>query len=139
MARRPAREAAMKLLYQREFSEEYDQNLLTDLKTELSLSKHDMEYIQDILEGCIRHRGEIDSIIKERSKGWRFDRLSKVDLAILRLALYEILYRDDIPESVSVNEGVELAKKYGNEKSGSFVNGVLGCYLRSANTSPDSE
>lgn len=129
----------MKLLYQREFSEEYDQDLLDNLKTELVLNKRDMEYIHDILEGCIRHRTEIDSIIKERSKGWRFDRLSKVDLSILRLALYEILYRDDIPESVSVNEGVELAKKYGNEKSGSFVNGVLGYYLRSYKCTPDSE
>jgi len=130
MARKPAREAAMRLLYQRNFSDEYDFNAIDGMMTELVLDDQDTPYIQDILQGFIQHQEEIDNIIREKSKGWKFDRISKVDLSILRLALYEILYRQDIPNSVSINEGVELAKKYGSDKSGSFINGILGTYLR---------
>ncbi|MBE3102522.1 MAG: transcription antitermination factor NusB [Firmicutes bacterium] len=130
MARKPAREAAMRLLYQRNFSDEYDFNAIDGMMTELVLDDQDTPYIQDILQGFIQHQEEIDNIISEKSKGWKFDRISKVDLSILRLALYEILYRQDIPNSVSINEGVELAKKYGSDKSGSFINGILGTYLR---------
>src|SRR5665647_867649 len=118
MARKPAREAAMRLLYQRNFSDEYDFNAIDGMMTELVLDDQDTPYIQDILQGFIQHQEEIDNIIREKSKGWKFDRISKVDLSILRLALYEILYRQDIPNSVSINEGVELAKKYGSDKSG---------------------
>jgi N utilization substance protein B len=99
----------------------------------LDLDEKDMSYIEDILNGCNRNMDKIDEIIRSGSIGWRFDRISKVDLSILRLALYEILYRDDIPESVSINEAVELAKKYGGEKTGSFVNGILGNFIRSRN------
>ena len=130
MARKPAREAAMRLLYQRNFSDEYDFNAIDGMMTEHVLDDQDTPYIQDILQGFIQHQEEIDNIISEKSKGWKFDRISKVDLSILRLALYEILYRQDIPNSVSINEGVELAKKYGSDKSGSFINGILGTYLR---------
>ncbi|MEG2189609.1 MAG: transcription antitermination factor NusB, partial [Christensenella sp.] len=65
------------------------------------------------------------------SKSWRIERIAKVDLAILRLAIYELLFIDDIPAKVTVNEAVELAKKYSDEKSYQFVNGLLGGYLRS--------
>jgi N utilization substance protein B len=131
MARRAAREAAMRLLYQRSFSDEQDQDSLNELIEEMSLKEGDISYINDILCGWSAHREEIDAIIRERAKGWRFNRISRVDLSILRLALYEIIYRKDIPHSVSINEGVELAKKYGSEKSSVFVNGILGSYIRS--------
>lgn len=130
MARKAAREAAMRLLYQINFSNEYNLDALPEMMEELGLDDRDLPYIHDILKGCNEHLEQIDTIIKEKSIGWKFDRISRIDLSILRLALYEILYRDDIPDSVSVNEGVELAKKYGSDKSGSFVNGILGSYLR---------
>ena len=68
---------------------------------------------------------ELDALIDEKSTGWKTNRMAKVDLAIIRLAVYEIKFEDDIPTKVSINEAVELAKKYGADESGSFVNGVL--------------
>ncbi|HHU79144.1 MAG: transcription antitermination factor NusB [Caldicoprobacterales bacterium] len=134
MSRKSAREAAMSLLYQKIFTEDYDiEKLQSMVDGRLDLDEKDMSYIEDILNGCNRNMDKIDEIIRSGSIGWRFDRISKVDLSILRLALYEILYRDDIPESVSINEAVELAKKYGGEKTGSFVNGILGNFIRSRN------
>lgn len=132
MARRAAREAAMRLLYGLSFKAQGEGEDFAEMRLEHNLNEKDAEYVQAVLEGCQAHLPEMDRIIRERARGWRFDRLSRVDLSVLRLALYEILYRPDIPESVSVNEGVELAKKYGNEKSGAFVNGILGTYLRDA-------
>lgn len=120
----------MKILYQWDMLGEYKQVTLDDLALEFSLEDRDLEYIKDILDGFVLQKDKINKIIADRTKGWTLDRLSKVDLAILRLALYEIIYRSDIPDSVSINEGVELAKKYGNEKSGAFINGVLGQYIR---------
>lgn len=68
---------------------------------------------------------ELDALIDEKSTGWKTNRMAKVDLAIIRLAVYEIKFEDDIPTKVSINEAVELAKKYGADESGAFVNGVL--------------
>lgn len=137
MARKSAREAAMSLLYQRIFSKEYNLDGLNNMTDhELKLNDGDVAYIEDIIEGCSLNMDQIDDIIRNNSKGWRFDRISKVDLSILRLSLYEILYRDDIPDSVSVNEAVELAKKYGGEKTSSFVNGILGSFLRNKKETP---
>ncbi len=138
MARRSAREAAMSLLYQRNYIQDYDLNALGDMVEEWDLDDKDIPYIDDILTGSLRHINEIDDLIRSNAKGWKFERISKVDLSILRLALYEILYRDDIPESVSINEAVELAKKYGSEKTGSFVNGILGTVVRSQENSSDT-
>ena len=76
-------------------------------------------------------QGKIDDYIRKYAKGWSLERMARVDLAIIRLALYELLFMDDIPISVSINEAVELAKKYGNEKSSSFINGILGNFIRS--------
>ena len=100
MARKSAREAAMSLLYQRIFTERYDiEEFKSMVDSKLELDNKDKEYIEDILTGSKQHMDEIDDIIREYSKGWKFERISKVDLSILRLALYEILYRDDIPVS----------------------------------------
>ena len=131
MARKSAREAAMSLLYQSIFIPEYNLDALKNMVDQWDLDEKDNPYIDDILSGCQTHREEIDSIIRSNSKGWTFDRISKVDLSILRLALYEILYRDDIPASVSINEAVEMAKKYGGEKTGSYINGILAAFHRS--------
>ena len=73
----------------------------------------------------IEHMAELDALIDEKSTGWKTNRMAKVDLAIIRLAVYEIKFEDDIPTKVSINEAVELAKKYGADESGAFVNGVL--------------
>ena len=85
----------------------------------------DLEYIKSISKGVSEKVSELDEAISKHLKGWKMERICKTDLAILRLAIYEILYRDDIPYKVSVNEAVELAKSFGEDSSPSFINGVL--------------
>ncbi|MBM7581293.1 N utilization substance protein B [Caldicoprobacter guelmensis] len=131
MARKDAREVAMKLLYQKDFSGETDLDYLLIMDPHYSINEKDREYILDMLNLFESHAQEIDGYIKDFSIGWEFSRIAKVDLAILRLALCEMLYRSDIPVSVSINEAVELAKKFSGDKSGKFVNGVLGGFIRS--------
>jgi len=130
MSRKDAREMAMRLLFQKAFTEEIDLERLRDMDESLSIDQKDLEYVHSVLEGFALHQQEIDGIISKYAKGWSLDRIWRVDLAILRLAIYEILYREDIPASVSINEGVELAKRYGTEKSSSFVNGILGRFVK---------
>jgi N utilization substance protein B len=84
------------------------------------------DYVASVLGGAWERQSEIDALIEKYSKRWKISRISKVDLAILRVAICEILAFTDIPVSVSINEAVELAKRYGSEDSGSYVNGVLG-------------
>lgn len=88
------------------------------------------EYSRLLFEGLSIRTKEIDEIIDKYSKGWKVSRLPKVNLAILRLAIYEIMYVDDVPESVAINEAVELAKKYSGEQDYSFVNGILGAVVK---------
>ncbi len=93
----------------------------------------DKIYIHNILEGVIKEVPAIDRHIIKNSKDWTIDRMSRIDLAIMRVAIYEILYREDIPASVSINEAVELAKKYSHEDAGSFINGILGSIYSESN------
>lgn len=86
----------------------------------------DVAYSETVLAGIEEHSEEIDSTISGLSIDWRIDRMPKVDFCILRIAVWEMLYCDEIPEKVSINEAVELAKQFGGEHSSSFVNGVLG-------------
>lgn len=131
MSRKAAREVAMRLLYQKDISSTYSMDALSMMMDEFKIDKVDAEYIDDVIYGADSNKSKIDEYIKRHVKGWRFDRISKIDLAILRLAIYEMIYMDDIPYKVSINEAVELAKLYGDEKSSSFINGVLGGFVRS--------
>ena len=128
MSRRVAREFAMQLVYQMEVQKDGREGQLDSAfeDSELALTPGDVDYVRDVSLGVFRHVKEIDGVIGQNAHGWRISRLSRVDLAILRLCVYEIRYRDDIPMSVSINEAVELAKKYGAEATGAFVNGILG-------------
>ena len=82
-------------------------------------------FSDELVRGVLEHREAIDATISEKSKNWAISRMAKVDLSILRLAVYELLYRDDIPKNVTINEAIEVAKKFGTEDSPSFVNGIL--------------
>lgn len=133
MSRTSAREAAMKLLYQYSITGELTKDSLTDAPDALhaeSLDQDNLCYIDQVVDEFAEKSEEIDEIISKNSKSWKLERIAKVDLAILRLALFEILYMDEIPQKVTINEAVELAKKYSAEKSYQFVNGLLGGYLR---------
>ena len=125
MSRKASREVVMKLLYQTEIQkDDYEWQIDYVLN-----SKHfdikDIEYIKDVIWGVLKNKTEIDELIEKHAIGWKLNRISKVDLAILRVGIYEILFRNDIPYNVSVNEAVEMAKKYSTEEAGSFINGIL--------------
>jgi len=126
MSRKKARDNAFKCVYELEFNkDESVEKVLEHCYYENDNSKEEKEYIEMVLNGIKEKQDEIDKIILSKLKNWSIDRIAKVDLAILRLAIFEIMYVDDIPEKVSANEAVELAKTYGNNNSKSFVNGVL--------------
>lgn len=106
-------------------SEEDTKNVNDDISAE------DKKYITEVTEGVAEKIEELDEKIKPYLKGWTMDRIGKTDLAILRLAVYEIFYRDDIPYKVSINEAVELAKSFCDDSSPSFINGVLAGIINS--------
>jgi N utilization substance protein B len=125
MGRRASREVAMKLLYQLEMQRDDREAQIGIFLEENSLAGKDREYVTDVIEGVDKNIAYIDKTVEVLSRGWKIGRLSKVDLSIMRLSIYEICFRSDIPYSVSVNEAVELAKKYSSEDAGSFINGIL--------------
>lgn len=143
MSRRLAREYAIQFLFSTAFNkdENIDEMLqefflirkeLNEDNLQSLISLNDIKYAEEIIRGTTDKVQNIDNLIQSNITGWTKDRIAKVDLAILRLALYEIIYRDDIPDSVAINEAIELAKKYSTDESGGFVNGVLGKIVREA-------
>lgn len=134
MSRRLARESAIQFLYSTDFNKNENTDLMLEefMEDKLpdSMKKADIKFAEEIIKGTIEKLQNIDQLIQSNTTGWTKDRIAKVDLAILRLALYEILFRNDIPDSVAINEAVEIAKKYSTDESGSFVNGILGKIIR---------
>ena len=127
-SRRATREALIKYIYANEF---VDEDFDVFLKTcDIPEGEINREYLEKIYGGVKEHKEEIDKLIEEHSENRILERIAKVDLAILRTAIYEILYCDDIPESVSINEAVELGKKFSHDDAGSFINGILGSIQR---------
>ena len=134
MNRRSLREQVFKLLFRVEFNpaeELEEQCCLFFAHEELQMSSQDEEFIRTRFS-CIREKlEEIDALINQKTRGWTTGRMGKVDLAIIRLAIYEMKYDGAIPEGVAINEAVELAKKFGQEESAGFVNGVLANFVES--------
>ncbi len=127
MTRSKIRENVFKMLFRVEFhdaDELFEQLELLNDELE-NPTDADREYIDKKSKDIIAHLDEIDAMIDEKSTGWKTKRMAKVELSIIRLALYEIKYEEEIPTKVSINEAVELAKKYGSDESSAFVNGVL--------------
>ena len=130
MKRREQREQIFALLFRVEFNtpEEMDEQVsmyVDEMKEVEPLSEKDEEYIIGKYKKILERIEEIDGIFNEASKTWITSRMSRVDLTVLRLAVYEMKFDEDIPEKVAINEAVELAKKYGGDESPAFVNGVL--------------
>lgn len=130
MTRHEAREAAFIILFEKVFQPDDAVGSFLDLATELELFEPD-DYIRNVTGKAEENLAQIDSMIEERLVGWTLKRISKVSLSAMRLAICEMLYFDDIPLSVSINEAVELTKKYATVKDASFVNGVLGSVSKS--------
>lgn len=126
MSRRELREWIFQTLFRMEFhdKEEYEKQLEMIFETE-EMREEDKTYAKNKVLDIIAHIEEIDAVINEVAKGWKTSRMAKVDLTIMRLAVYEIRYEEDIPTKVAINEAVEMAKKYGTDTSSSFVNGIL--------------
>ena len=128
MGRREQRESIFHLLFMTEFnpSEEIPEQKQMYLDNIEELQEKDQSYIQNKFENIREKISEIDDILNQCSKGWKTSRMGKVDLSILRLAVYEVLFDEEVPDKVAINEAVELAKKFGGDESPSFINGVLG-------------
>jgi N utilization substance protein B len=118
MKRRQARELVLKILFQKEFRPEPLAHLLHEEAASDA-------YTTEVLQGIEAQQSAIDRIIAEKAEGWRLERLVSVDRNILRIAIYEILHRTDVPGEVAINEAVELAKKFSTEHSPTFINGIL--------------
>lgn len=131
MSRKKARESAMSLIYQMELNEDFSEEVLETFLENFEHNSSQETYIRDASQKIILNLKEIDGYIDENLTGWRIERLAKVDLSVLRIALYEMLYREDIPMEVSINEAIETVRKYSAEDSYKFVNGVLGGVVRS--------
>jgi len=127
MSRREIREQIFKLLFRAEFYEEGELSEQLQLFFEELDKKENKDtiYIQDKFEQILAHLTEIDAMVNEVAQGWKTSRMGKVDLTLIRLAVYEIKFEEDIPAGVAINEAVELAKSYGTDDSASFVNGIL--------------
>ncbi len=127
MTRRQLRESIFKILFKLEFNtvEEMKEQIEFTLEDISDIKDDDVIYITDKTNKIISLICDIDSIISEVSSGWKLDRIGKAELAILRLAIYEMKYDEDVPFKVAINEAVELSKIYCNEEAKSFINGVL--------------
>ncbi len=127
MNRKRSREIAMELLFGMTLSkntlEETIETFVEDY--EMKLDTIDLDYIKEILVKVEENKVIIDNKIEESLNNWKLERISKVNLSILRLAIGEMLYIEDVPEKVAINEAIEMTKKYSDDKSVSFINGVL--------------
>lgn len=131
MTRREIRENVFKMLFRVEFHsvEELSEQMSLFQEELDQIKEEDLTYIREKCQKIIDSLPELDGIINEKSTGWKTSRMSKVDLSIIRLAVYEIKKEDDIPDKVAINEAVELAKKYGTDDSSAFVNGILAKFV----------
>lgn len=144
MVRNTAREIAMHLSYELSFTDKTADELLDERLTserfstlagedavyESAPNAKQEEYIRRLVRGVDEHAAELDGYIAKYAKGWRFSRISLVASAIMRVAMYEILYMQDIPNGAAINEAVEIAKRYETPETVKFINGILGSFVR---------
>lgn len=132
MSRKKSREKAMEILFGMTISKDSVEEAIETFKDNIEddINDADLEYITNILHGVEKNKAELDSMLSGYLQNWKLERISKVNLAILRIAVYEIEYVDDVPGKVAVNEALEIAKIYSDEKSVSFINGVLDKILK---------
>lgn len=135
MKRRDARQAVFALIFDKDFNPEVSCKEVLDNVIECGLIENydGDEYISRVFFGVFDKLDELDADINRAALGWNAERISRVSRAILRLALYEIRYEDDIPTKIAVNEAVEIAKIYDDEKAFSFINGILGTLAQNFN------
>ena len=123
--RRKAREKALQMLFQLDFHNDDAEIICSTFWTGNPVGQKVREFAEELVKGTCANRESIDRMISSTMENWTMNRLASVDKAILRLATYELIYMADIPSKVTINEAVEIAKNYGTEESGRFVNGIL--------------
>lgn len=123
--RREARELALQMLYAQDTLQGNVRDTLRGFREGVETGQRTREFAEALVMGVMEHREAIDQAIVGRSKNWSLSRMPRVDLSIMRLAAYELMFRRDIPKKVSINEAIEIAKKYGDKESPAFVNGIL--------------
>jgi len=127
LSRRLARETALQVLFQRDVTKEplNTKEALQRWTAEFAVPEASGIFAQELVDGTIAHQSEIDQTIASFAQDWTISRMAVVDRNVMRLATYEILFRSDIPSRVSLNEAIELAKRFGGEDSAKFINGIL--------------
>lgn len=132
-ARRKARELALQMLFQYDMSGNAPEQIVATFE-ELQKSKpNTREFATRILNGTVAHMGEIDDMIQNQAENWRISRMAAVDRNIIRMSIYEFLHEGDTPKLVIIDEAIEIAKRYGTQKSPQFVNGILDGILKRYN------
>lgn len=130
MSRKNARKEVMISMYQMDVNNAYDFEIQKKQLSEKIQDIHELHYAKGIIKEFLKDKDMIDDHIKMNLKNWHINRLPKIDLAILRLAVTEFFYFDKIPVEVSVNEAIEMAKEYSDKESAKFINGVLGGIIK---------
>ena len=123
--RRKSREFALQVLYQQSITKQDVALILSQLRAHFLPAGADDAFAEEIVRGVIGQASVIDEVIGRYSEHWRLDRMSLIDRNILRIATFELLFRDDIPPKVTINEAIDLGKRFGSEDSGGFINGLL--------------
>lgn len=126
--RRKSRELALQQLFQEELNPNSGE--IFNLTEERELGDEVKDFYKELVQGVTSKKSHIDKLIEEHSNNWRVSRMAKVDLNILRMATYELLYSSEVPPNVALNEAIEISKKFGSEDSPSFVNGILDNILK---------
>ena len=123
--RRRARELAIQVLFHMGFNPGDPGESFDRVCESFAPPKESRPYSREVVVGVWENKAELDGLIRRSSKNWRVERMSRVDRNILRIAIYEVLYRKDVPPKVSIDEAVDLGKRYGTEESSAFINGIL--------------
>ena len=123
--RRKSREFALQVLYQLNITKKDVHKTLAQFLDHFSGNEEKDDFMERLVLGVLEHCKEIDRLIEKYSENWRLDRMNIIDRAILRMATFELLYCEEIPPKVTLNEAIELGKRFGSEDSGSFINGIL--------------
>ena len=123
--RKKSREFALQVLYQLNITKQDVVTALTQFEEHFLSPEEADEFLRRLVQGVLEHCPELDRLIEQYSENWRLDRINLIDRNILRMALFELLYCEDIPPKVTINEAIDLGKRFGSEDSGSFINGIL--------------
>ncbi len=130
MSRRLSRKNAMQLIYEMNMNKDFQRDKINDFVEYQNINNNDVEFFKEIVNSVLDNMDEIVDIVKENTKQWDFSRINKLDLSIIEVGICEILYIESTPDSVAINEAVELAKEFSTEKSYKFINGILATIVK---------